>query len=123
MPDNTARDIAVDIAQLLVMQQAEDVTVLDLTGLTPVTDFFVISTGKNLRHLKALARQTSAQIAKYEIETSGEEGSPESGWILVDAGDVVVHIFDARRRALYKLEMLWGDAAVIAPDQDSSSRQ
>lgn len=91
---------------------------LCLEGLTSIGDYFVISTGRNPRHLKALAREVDETVDRLDVPCLGSEGTPESGWILVDLGDVVVHIFDAERRRIYNLETLWGDAPEVEWEEE-----
>ena len=88
----------------------------------------MIGSGRNPRHLKALAREITDAVEDLDKEPLGEEGTPESGWILLDLGDVIVHLFDPPRRSLYSLEVLWGDAPVEQwsegePDPPDSAQQ
>ncbi len=114
MSHELAKKRAVDIAQLLDVNKAEDVCVFDVAELTTVAEFFVISTGRNTRHLKALTREVSDLIEEQDGNIIGKEGTPDSGWMLIDTGDIVVHVFEKSRRELYNLEVLWGDAEHIS---------
>ncbi len=113
MPDDNVREFAVEIARSMDKNQGEDVIVFEVAGLTSIADYFVIATAKNIRHLKALARAAQDLAEELGMPIIGREGAPESGWILIDTGDVVVHIFDSDRRSLYNLEVIWGDAAEL----------
>lgn len=102
--------LAATCAHLLDEKQAGDIVLMNVRGLTSIGDYFIVATGRNPRHLRALAREVEDTIERLGKEPLGVEGTPESGWILVDLGDVVVHLFDSERRNLYRLDLLWGDA-------------
>lgn len=105
--------LAVKSARLLEDRKADDIVVLQVEPLTSIADYFVIATGRNPRQLRAMASGLREGVGRLGIRPLGTEGSAESGWILVDLGDVIVHLFDPPRRELYALEVLWGDAPVL----------
>lgn len=107
------RELAKAIAGMLYGRHASDVRVLDVGELTPVADFFVMANGRNTRHLKSLSGHAADFIGKNGGMVIGREGTPESGWMIVDTGDVVVHLFDRERREIYNLDVLWGDAGEL----------
>ena len=112
-------DLARQIADILVEKQAEDILILDLRALTPITDYFVICTGTSQRQLRALQQTIIESLKQGEahLKAAGVEGTPESGWLLLDYGDVIVHLFEAETRAYYRLEELWGAGRVVAKIQ------
>lgn len=94
--------------------KAEEITVLDLRGKSTFTDFFVIAHGTSERQIKALADVVIDETRQSTgIKPRKAEGSPRSGWILVDYGDFVVHLFSDEARAFYSLERLWSDAIEV----------
>ena len=104
------------IADILVEKQGEDILILDLQGLKTFTDYFIICSGTSRRQLDALQgaiRETLKQPAP-PILPEGVEGTPESGWILMDYGGVIVHLFTAETRRYYQLEDLWKAGHVVA---------
>lgn len=109
-------DLAREVTDILSDKQAEDILILNLEGLTTITDYFVICTGLTRRQLRALESAVSETLKQEEghILPRGVEGSPESGWILMDYGDVIVHIFDSEMRSYYDLEELWEGGRVVA---------
>jgi ribosome-associated protein len=96
-------------------KKASDILILDLRGLTYITDYFVICSGGNVTQVGAIAEGIDQSLAKAGIHPSHVEGETEASWVLMDYGDVVVHIFDEQTRAYYCLEKLWGDAPRITP--------
>ena len=103
--------IAVRAAQ---EKQAKDVRVLDLSGITSFTDYFVICTGLNTRQNQAISDEINLQLKRQLGELpSGVEGYDQGEWILADYGDFLVHIFSAKAREYYALERLWREAKDI----------
>jgi ribosome-associated protein len=89
--------------------------VLDLRGVTPMFDYFVIATGSSGRQIHAMADEIKREIAKeFADKPRGTEGYEEGRWIVLDYGDVVVHLFDAEAREFWDLEGLWSDAKTVA---------
>jgi len=92
--------------------------VLELTGLTVITDFFVICSGESTTQVKAIADHIEEECLKAGAKTLGIEGRNYSHWVLIDYGDVIVHVFEKETREFYSLEKLWMDAKVINVDED-----
>lgn len=78
--------------------------------MTFITDFFVICTGFNKRQLQSIANELEMKLKRQGVHMLGMEGYTEALWILIDFGDVIVHLFDKDKRHFYDLELLWGDA-------------
>ena len=95
----TSERLSADLVKVLEDTKAVDIKVYDVRGVSGLTDFFVVATGAAAPHLKALVK---ALPKPYRIS-----GDPESGWIVSDYIDVVVHVFSAEARAYYALEKLW----------------
>lgn len=91
-------------------KKAIDVLILDLRGLTTLADFFVICSGASTTQVDAIADGIEQALKEEGRHPSHIEGKAESTWILMDYGDIVVHIFEAQTRAFYALDRLWGDA-------------
>jgi ribosome-associated protein len=86
------------------------VVLLDVSGLLVITDVFVIATGASRRHVKALAEEVEEELKEADRRPLRREGLADGTWVLLDYGDIVVHVFDEETRAFYDLERLWGDA-------------
>ncbi|MFM8734202.1 MAG: ribosome silencing factor [Pirellulales bacterium] len=106
-----ARDIALVAARVAEETRGTDVRVLDLRELTPVFDYFVIATGSSRRQLHAMADEIETVLKKeHHDRKRGGEGYEEGRWIVLDYGDVMVHLFDAEARDYWDIEQLWSDA-------------
>lgn len=107
-------DLALTIARVLDETRGRDIRVLDLRRVTEVFDYFVLATGSSRRQMHALADEVERVIKEEFGDTKrGIEGYDESRWIVLDYGDVVVHLFDADAREYWDLEQLWSDAAPV----------
>ncbi|MFQ5731577.1 MAG: ribosome silencing factor [Planctomycetaceae bacterium] len=93
--------------------RGRETLILDLTRLTPIIDFFVITTGASGRQMHAIADEINRVLKAAGHRRLGREGVESNSWILLDFGDVVVHVFNEDARAKYDLEHLWADAGLI----------
>lgn len=91
-------------------KKAVDVRAYDVRGISGIADAFVVATGTAAPHLKALVAGTQAAMKDAGVESYRTSGDPQSGWIVVDYVDVVVHVFSPEARAYYALEKLWAAA-------------
>jgi ribosome-associated protein len=96
-------------------KQARDIAVLDVRGVTSFADYFVICTAANTRQIHAIADEVEMQLKKHGEQPSSVEGYRHAEWVLLDYGDLVVHIFSQKARVYYDLERLWRDAKPIQP--------
>ena len=107
---DTARDLAVQAARIAADDMGEDIIILDLRGISPVTDYFVICTGTSNRQIRAMAEDIRLE-AKQSGQPAWHVSGLESGdWVLLDFVDVVVHLFEQSKRNYYDLELIWGEA-------------
>jgi ribosome-associated protein len=90
--------------------RGKDTIVLDLTGITPLFDYFVITTATNRRQMHAIADEVNRVMKRHGSSRRGLEGYDGSSWVVEDYGDVVLHVFVPETRQMYDLENLWGDA-------------
>lgn len=103
------------IVEALEDVKARNVIALDVRKHTGMTDFMVIATGTSDRHVKALASNVQDELRKQDVRPIGLEGEDTREWVLVDFGDVVLHVMLPEARAFYDLERLWSDGGVTAP--------
>lgn len=102
-------------------KQAFDILILDLRKLTTIADYFVICSGSNITQVGAIADWIGQTLAKAKIRPSHTEGEAQATWVLMDYGDVVVHIFDEQTRLYYSLDKLWGDAPRVPVREKNSA--
>jgi len=98
------------VTESLEADKALDPAVIDLRGKTTIADWMVVVTGTSDRHIVTMAEKLQARLEAAGFPVLSVEGLREANWVLVDAGDVIVHIFRAETRALYDLERLWSVA-------------
>lgn len=101
-------------AALCVDNKAEEVILLDLHGVTDMTDFFVVASGTSDTHVRSVARHVMDGLADEGVRAQSVEGLSQGRWVLLDYVDFVVHVFHPSSRAFYQLERLWGDAPALA---------
>ena len=107
------RDLAMLIAETISETPAADTVVLDIHELSSFADYFVICSGENERQLRAIAETISLQLAERGVRPQRVEGTPAAGWIVMDYGDSIVHVFDVDQRGFYRLEALWQEAPTL----------
>ena len=106
-PPPSVDDLLKTVRAALEELKAKDVVEIDVRGKSSVTDFMVIASGTSTRHVKSIANEVVVFAKKLDIMPLGVEGEREAEWVLVDLGDVVVHVMLPRVREFYALERLW----------------
>lgn len=101
---------AVDIAS---DKKAFDILLLDIRDVTTIADYFVICSGSNPRQVQAIAEAIDEELGKYGAQLLNREGIADSGWVLLDFGDIIVHVFGLKEREYYQIERLWGEAKTV----------
>ena len=104
------KKFAIAAAKIAAERHCSDIVVLDLKGISPATDYFVIVTGTSDRQMRTVADEISQAAREQGLQRFGRAGYEQGRWILLDYIDVVIHIFDEQYREYYDLELLWGDA-------------
>jgi ribosome-associated protein len=87
--------------------KAEDVAVIDLKGKTSIGDYMIIATGRSDRHVNAVAEQVLQALKDEGLARVRVEGQPQCDWVLIDTGDIIIHVFQPEIRAFYSLEKMW----------------
>ena len=113
-----AKAFALAAAKVAAGRHCTDIVVLDLRGISPATDYFIIATGTSDRQMRTVADEISEAARQQGMQRFGRAGYEQARWILLDFVDVVIHIFDAEYRDYYDLELLWGDAKRLTIDID-----
>jgi len=116
----TATEHARELLQLAAVaadaKQAEDLVALDVSGPLPLADIFLLATGRNERNVIAIASEIEDRLIEAGTKPLRREGRSEGRWVLLDFGDLVVHVFHEEDRMYYSLERLWKDCPVIPID-------
>lgn len=101
-------DLKALIEQTLDADQADDVVVIELTGKTTIADYMIVASGRNPRHIAAMAEHVREKVKALGLGEAGIEGMAQCDWVLIDAGDVIVHLFRPEVRSFYNIEKMWG---------------
>ena len=109
-------DLLKQVHLALEEMKAKDAVEIDVRGKTSIADFLVVASGTSTRHVKSVADEVVKFAKKCGVMPLGVEGEREAEWVLVDLGDVIVHVFDSENREYYDLEHLWSAAPAYRPE-------
>lgn len=109
----TSNELTKLAVEALEDRKAEDVTVIDLREISPIADFFIVANGNNQNQLQAMCDAADEVMYIHGVHQKHVEGNQNSTWILMDYGDVVIHIFSKEDRLFYDLERIWKDGKII----------
>ena len=98
------------VLEALEDAKAREIVVLDVRKVAAFTDFMIVATGTSNRHVVAVADNVVDQLREHKCRPTGVEGMESGDWVLIDFGDVVVHVMRAQTRSFYNLEKLWSEA-------------
>ena len=98
-------------------KKGQDVKVIDIHTVSVIADYFVIASGANSNQVQAIVDNVEEQLGRAGFEAKQIEGNRNSSWILMDYGDVIVHVFDEENRLFYDLERIWRDGKVLEMDE------
>ena len=115
-----ASDRAIELVRIAALaadsKSGEDLVALDVSGPLPLTDVFLLATGRNERNVQSIAGEVEDKLNEAGVKTLRREGRAEGRWVLLDFGDLVVHVFHEEDRMYYALERLWKDCPVVPLD-------
>ena len=124
VPENgteAGKDRSAELARLAIAaledKKAEDVRVIDIGDVSVLADYFIIASGNNRIQVQAMADEVEDRLGRAGAIPKQIEGYQAGNWVLLDFGDVIIHIFDAQNRLFYDLERIWKDGTQISPDQ------
>ena len=103
------KEIALLCAKALSAKKAKDITIVDISQRSSFSDYFVIASAGSLRMMSSLSDEVEDKLAKENVLVKHIEGKGESGWILMDYGDLIVNIFTEEQRNKYQIEKIWND--------------
>ncbi len=116
MADNTAKAMAKIAYDALEDKKAVDITIIDISDISVMADYFIIASGTNRNQVQALADHVEELLGKAGYHMKQAEGYRTGNWILLDYGDLIVHVFDSENRLFYDLERIWCDGKAITKD-------
>lgn len=97
-------------------KKGQDIKIIDIHNVSVIADYFVIASGTNSNQVQAIVDNVEEQLGRAGFEAKQIEGNRNSSWILMDYGDVIVHVFDEEKRLFYDLERIWRDGKVLEMD-------
>ena len=108
-----ANELAHAVVDVIASKKAANIVMLDMRTVTLLADYYVICDGTSRRQMDAITEGLLETLKKGGTQTTVVEGTPESGWMLIDFGSVIVHVFSPEKRAYYQLEELWKEAPIV----------
>ena len=114
---NMEKEMAVLALKALDEKKAIDVKVIDIHEVSVLADYFIIASGSNSNQVQAMVDNVDEQLSKAGYEPKQIEGPKSSNWILMDYGDMIIHVFDEENRLFYDLERIWRDGKILEMDE------
>lgn len=113
----TSRELAKIACHALSEKKAEDIRIIDISEISVLADFFVIANGTNPNQIQAMVDAVDEELSKAGQNARQIEGNQHSSWVLMDYGDIIVHVFSREDRLFYDLERIWRDGKMIEPEE------
>lgn len=117
MAEQTAKKMAKLAYEALADKKAEDIKIINIEEVSVLADYFIIASGTNRNQVQAMADNVEEELHKAGYPVKQTEGYRSANWILMDFGDLIVHVFDSENRLFYDLERIWRDGKVIAAEE------
>ncbi len=108
-----SRNMAQIAAHALAEKKGEDIRVIDISHISVISDYFVITSGANDSQIQALVDHVEEKLAEAGYQLKQQEGTGSGTWVLMDYGDIIIHIFDKESRSFYNLERIWSDGREV----------
>lgn len=117
METNNSKEMVKLAVAALEEKKAENIKIIDITGVSVLADYFIIASGTNRNQVQALADNVDETLGRAGYESKQMEGYQSANWILMDYRDIIVHVFDSENRLFYDLERIWRDGKFITPEE------
>ena len=101
------------MVDVIANKKAANILTLDMRKITPLADYYILCDGTSARQIRAICDELLEKLKWAGTRVAKAEGTPESGWVLIDFGSVIVHVFSPEQRAYYQLEELWQNAPIV----------
>ena len=109
-----SKKMVTTICKALETKKAEDITIIDISNISTIADYFIITNGNSLPHVQTLTDEVQKELSISGLEPTSVEGSRGSSWILIDYIDVIIHVFIKEDREFYNLERIWRDGRFVS---------
>lgn len=113
----TSKEMAKIALEALEDKKGIDITVIDISSVSVMADFFIIASGNSANQVQALVDNVDEQLGKAGVSVKQVEGYRNANWILMDYNDIIVHVFDKENRLFYDLERIWKDGKIISKEE------
>lgn len=113
---NQSKEMAKIAYNALSDKKGEDIKIIDITGISVLADYFIIANGNSDSQVNALVDNVEEELHKAGYPLRQREGQASGSWVLLDFGDIIVHVFDRENRLFYDLERIWKDGKIINPE-------
>lgn len=117
MTYDKSRQMASLAYHALEEKKAENITMIDIEQVSTLADYFIIASGKNRNQIQAMADEVDEVLGRAGFEVKHKEGYQSANWILLDYGDLVIHIFDTQNRLFYDLDRIWRDGKAVSIEE------
>ena len=114
---NESKKMTLLAVEALEDKKAEDITIIDISEVSVLADYFIIADGNNKNQVQAMVDNVQEELFKAGYEMKQMEGYREGNWILLDFGDIIIHIFDKENRLFYDLERIWKDGKEVSIEE------
>ena len=121
MVNDISNKMALAAIDALEDKKAENIQIIDISGISPLADYFIIANGKNRNQVQALADNVDERLGRMGCERRPVEGYDNANWILLDYKDVIIHVFDEENRGFYDLERIWRDGRAVTREDLKST--
>lgn len=111
------KEMAAIACAALEDKKASDIKVIDIQEITTIADYFIIASGSNRNQVQAMADEVEESLGRAGVEMKQREGYETANWILLDFGDIVIHLFDEENRLFYDLERIWRDGKLVDAEE------
>ena len=109
----TSKEMAKTAYKALTEKKASDIRIIDISGISVLADYFIIADGSNQKQIEAMCDAVEEELYKADVHVKQVEGNHNSSWILMDYGDIIVHVFSKEDRLFYDLERIWRDGKQV----------
>ena len=117
MAEYTSKQMALAAIEALEDKKADDIKIIDISEVSPIADYFIITNGSNRNQVQALSDNVEEKLGRMGCDRRPIEGYDSANWILLDYKDIIIHIFDQENRNYYDLERIWRDGKEITKEE------